>query len=60
MREHKEKCLKVKRKLKDPKWTKDEARAVLLGDQWFQGRTGMNDNATPTLTQGTPGYYRRR
>ena len=57
MKEHKEKCLKLKRKLNDPKWTKKEARSVLLGDQWFQGRTGMNDNTTTTLT---PGYYRRR
>ena len=29
------------------KWSKEEARSILLGEQWFQGRTGVNQQ-TPT------------
>jgi len=31
----------LKQKLRDMNWSKEKARSVLLGEQWFQGRTGV-------------------
>uniref|UniRef100_A0A7S3MYE8 Uncharacterized protein n=1 Tax=Strombidium inclinatum TaxID=197538 RepID=A0A7S3MYE8_9SPIT len=35
------KCQELRQKLMDMNWSKDKARTKLLGDQWFQGRTGV-------------------
>jgi hypothetical protein len=33
-------------------WSKDQARSVLLGNQWFSGRTGVyNQNFNGQLNQ---------
>ncbi len=36
------KCQELRQKLLDMNWSKDQARSKLLGEQWFQGRTGYS------------------
>ena len=37
----KQKIKKLFEKIDAMKWTREQARSILLGEQWFQGRTGV-------------------
>jgi hypothetical protein len=36
----------MKKKIKDANLNQKQARSILLGQQWFQGRTGVNNDNT--------------
>lgn len=46
----KEKIKKLFERIDRMKWSKEQARSILLGEQWFQGRTGVRSS----LVQQSP------
>lgn len=41
----KQKIKKLFERIDKMKWSKEMARSILLGEQWFQGRTGVNQQS---------------
>lgn len=50
-------CNDFKKKIKDANLTKEKARSILLGQQWFAGRTGVSATVNNPANGPSDKYY---